>query len=194
MIGSRIRTKPDVSVMPLIDALFAGPWGPLVIFGLRIIDVSLATLRMLLSMRNARTAAPIIGFFEILIWIVAVGNAIRNLHSAWHVLGYAGGFATGTWVGLWIEGKLAIGLASVRIMSRHGGVELAEALRERGYGVTEFAGHGRDGTVEVVETLVRRRSIGNVLKEVRRWDPDAFVTVEEPRTAQRGWLFSDRRK
>lgn len=180
--------------MPLIDELFAGPWGPLIIFGLRIIDVSLATLRMLLSMRNARTAAPIIGFFEILVWIVAVGNAIRNLHSVWHVLGYAGGFSTGTWVGLWIEGKLAIGLATVRIMSRHGGVELAEALRERGFGVTEFAGQGRDGTIEVVETLVRRRSIRAVLTEVKRWDPDAFVMVEEPKTVQRGWLFSVRRK
>ena len=110
--------------MSVLDALFAGPWGPLLIFVLRIGDVSLATIRTLLSMRNARIAVPLIGFVEVLIWIFAVGNAIKNLHSGWHLLGYAGGFATGTLVGMWVEEKLAIGLAVVRVISRHGGVEV----------------------------------------------------------------------
>jgi len=174
--------------MEAIDALFAGPWGPVLIFVLRIFDVSLSTLRILLSVRNQRVMVPIIGFFEVLIWIFAVGSAIRNLESIWHVLGYAGGFAMGNIVGLWIEGKLAIGLATLRIISRAGGVELAEALREKGYGVTEFYGQGRDGRVEIVYTAVARREIPRVLDEVARWDPDAFVTVEEPREIRRGWM------
>ena len=177
-----------------IDALFAGAWGPLLIFVLRIFDVSLSTLRILLSMRNQRVLVPIIGFFEVLIWIFAVGSAIRNLESMWHVLGYAGGFATGNIVGLWIEGKLAIGLATLRIISRAGGVEMAEALRERGYGVTEFFGQGREGRVEIVYTAVARREIPRVLDEVARWDPDAFVTVEEPREVRRGWMHSTPRQ
>ncbi|MEX2526371.1 MAG: DUF2179 domain-containing protein [Gemmatimonadota bacterium] len=180
--------------MALLDALFSGPWGPLVIFAIRIVDVSLATLRTLLSMRNQRVAVPIIGFFESLLWVFAVGTAIRNLDSGWHVLGYSSGFATGTVVGLWIEGKLAVGLATIRIISRYGGVELADALREAGFGVTEFTGQGREGPVEVVYTVVKRRQIKNVLKTVDRWDPDAFVSVEEPRTIQRGWMFSKRQK
>lgn len=177
-----------------IDALFAGFWGPLLIFMLRIFDVSLSTLRILLSMRNQRVLVPIIGFFEVLIWIFAVGSAIRNLESVWHVLGYAGGFATGNIVGLWIEGKLAIGLATLRIISRAGGVEMAEALRDRGYGVTEFFGQGREGRVEIVYTAVARREIARVLDEVARWDPDAFVTVEEPREVRRGWMHSTPRQ
>ena len=177
-----------------IDALFAGAWGPLLIFVLRIFDVSLSTLRILLSMRNQRVLVPIIGFFEVLIWIFAVGSAIRNLESMWHVLGYAGGFATGNIVGLWIEGKLAIGLATLRVISRAGGVEMAEALRERGYGVTEFFGQGREGRVEIVYTAVARREIPRVLDEVARWDPDAFVTVEEPREVRRGWMHSTPRQ
>jgi uncharacterized protein YebE (UPF0316 family) len=177
-----------------IDALFAGPWGPVLIFLLRICDVSLSTVRILLSMRNQRVLVPIIGFFEVLIWIFAVGSAIRNLESVWHVLGYAGGFATGNMVGLWIEGKLAIGLATLRIISRAGGVELAEALRERGYGVTEFFGQGREGRVEIVYTAVARRDIPRVLAEVSRWDPDAFITVEEPREVRRGWMQSTPRQ
>lgn len=178
----------------MLETMFAGPWGPVVIFLLRIVDVSMATTRTLLAMRNARLVVPVIGFVEVLIWIFAVGNAIKHLDSPLHVLGYAGGFATGNVVGLWLEEKLAMGLASVQIISRFGGVELAEALREKGFGVTEFLGQGREGKVEVVHTVVKRRQIDEVLAQVDRWDPDAFVSVEEPRTVRRGWMFSKRRK
>jgi uncharacterized protein YebE (UPF0316 family) len=180
--------------MELIDQLFGGPLGPLVIFSLRIVDVSLATLRMLLSVRGQRVLVPIIGFFEVLIWLFAAGNAIRFLDSPLHVLGYAGGFAAGTMVGLWVEEKLAFGLATVRIISAHGGVEMADALREMGFGVTEFAGEGREGKVEVVYTVARRSEVKGILTTVDRWDPDAFVTVEEPRGIRRGWLLQKRRK
>src|SRR5690606_41413675 len=104
------------------------------------------------------------------------------------------GFATGSFVGLWIEEKLAFGLATVRIISTHGGVELAEALRDRGFGVTEFSGQGRHGPVEVVYTVLRRRQIPEVLEEVDRWDPQAFVTVEEPRQVRAGWQPMRRRE
>lgn len=180
--------------MELIDQLFGGPWGPLVIFSLRIVDVSLATLRMLLSVRGQRVLVPIIGFFEVLIWLFAAGNAIRYMHSGLHVLGYAGGFAAGTVVGLWVEERLAFGLATVRIISAHGGVELADALREQGFGVTEFAGEGREGRVEVVYTVARRSQIKGILALADLWDPAAFVTVEEPRSIRRGWMLQKRRK
>src|SRR5690606_37483393 len=65
---------------------------------------------------------------------------------------------------------------------------LAEALREKGFGVTEYSGQGRDGTVEIVDTVVRRREIAAVLREIDRWDPTAFVTIEEPRAIRHGWL------
>jgi uncharacterized protein YebE (UPF0316 family) len=177
-----------------MDAIFAGAWGPLVIFLLRIVDVSLATLRMLMVMRGKKFAAPLIGFFEVLVWILAVGNAIRFLTSPLHLLGYATGFAAGTSVGLWLEERMAFGMSTVRIMSRHGGVELAEALRDHGFGVTEFAGHGREGRVEVVYVALQRRDLPTVFREVGIWDPAAFVTVEEPRSIHRGWMFSRRRK
>lgn len=178
----------------MIETVFGGPWGPVVIFGLRIIDVSLATLRMLLAMRNQKVLVPIIGFVEVLVWLFAAGNAIRFLDSPFHVVGYAAGFSTGTVVGLWVEEKLALGLATIRIISAHGGVELADGLREKGFGVTEFAGQGREGRVEVVYTVARRAQVPRVLREVDYWDPDAFVTVEEPRAIQRGWMLQRRRK
>lgn len=180
--------------METIDVIFGGPWGPLVIFALRIVDVSLATTRMLLSVRGQRLIVPFIGFFEVLIWLFAAGNAIRFLNSPWHVMGYAGGFAAGNVVGLWVEEKLALGLATVRIISEHGGVELADALREQGFGVTEFSGQGRHGTVEVVYTVAKRADLKRILRTADAWDPEAFVTVEEPRSIHRGWLLQKRRK
>jgi uncharacterized protein YebE (UPF0316 family) len=178
--------------MPL-EALFGGPYGPLVIFALRIIDVSLSTVRILLAVRGHKRYVPLIGFFEVLIWVTAVGNAIRFLDSGWHLFGYASGFATGTYVGMKIEERLAIGYATIRVVSRHGGVEMADALRSLGYGVTEFGGQGRDGRVEVVYTVCLRRDISRVTAEVERWDPQAFITVEEPREIRWGWLQTDPR-
>jgi uncharacterized protein YebE (UPF0316 family) len=176
-----------------INALFALPWGPFVIFGLRICDVSLDTLRVLFAVRGARIVASVLGFFQSLIWIFAVGNAIKHLDSVWHILGYAGGFATGTLVGVTIEGLLAYGLATVHIISRHGGVEIAEAMRERGFGVTEVPAFGRDGGVELVQSVVQRQHLDEITRIVERWDPDAFVTVEEPRILRGGSIVGRRK-
>ncbi len=177
-----------------MDALFASAFGPIVIFALRIVDVSLATLRMLMIMRGRKSIAPLIGFFEVLIWIFAVGTAIRFLHSHLHLIGYAGGFAMGNVVGPWIEEKMALGTAAVRVVSQDGGKKIADALRARGFGVTQLVGHGRDGRVEVLYAVMRRRDVPRVLHHVTVRDPDAFVTIEEPRAIHRGWLMERRRK
>jgi uncharacterized protein YebE (UPF0316 family) len=179
--------------MEALDALFAGAYGPLIIFCLRIVDVSMSTIRILLAVRGYKVVVPILGFFEVLIWVFAVGNAIRFLDSGWHLLGYAGGFATGNIVGLLIEERLAIGYATIRVVSTHAGVEMADALRNIGFGVTEFGGQGRDGRVEIVYTVCLRRDIGRVLDEIETWDRQAFITVEEPRDIRWGWMQSSPR-
>ncbi len=170
--------------------MFAGPFGALLIFMLRIVDVSCDTMRVLFAVRGKRVIAGVLGFFQAFIWIFAVGTAIRHLDSWMHILGYAGGFAFGTMIGIAIEQTVAYGLSAVRIVSRIGGVEIAEALRDRGYGVTEFAGYGREGKVEVVNCVVRRAHLDEVIRIVEQWDPEAFVTVEEPRVLLGGSLAS----
>jgi uncharacterized protein YebE (UPF0316 family) len=190
---------------PDAASIFASPYGALLIFCLRIVDVSCDTMRVLFAIRGRRGIAGILGFFQALIWILAVGQAIKHLDSWVHVVGYAGGYAMGTMVGITIERLVAYGLSAVRIVSRHGGVEIAEALRERGYGVTEFAGYGREGSVEIVNSVVQRAHMDEVLEIVDRYDPQAFVTEEEPKIlrggsiAEREWrvgspltLFSNR--
>lgn len=174
-----------------LTELFDLPWGPVLIFGLRVADVSLDTMRVLFAVRGKRYHAASLGFFQALIFILVVGNVIQHLGSVWHVLGYAGGFATGTLVGVMIEDAVAYGLSTVRIVSAHGGVEIANALRERGYGATEVSGFGRDGTVEIVHSVVHRSHLDDVMAIVDRWDPQAFVTVEEPKIL-RGGSLADR--
>ena len=174
--------------MENLAELFAGPWGPLVIFVLRIVDVSLSTVRILLSVRGHTRIVPFIGLIEVLIWLFAAGNAMRNLESGWHVLGYATGYATGSAVGLWIEEKLALGFATIRVITRHEGQALADALRALDFGVTEFAARGREGPVEVIYLVVPRRETDRVLNEVSRRDASAFITVEQPREIRWGWV------
>lgn len=174
--------------------LLAGPWGPALIFALRIADVSMGTLRVLTVVRGVRSFAVLIGFVEILIWVVAAGAVIQNLSSPLHAVGYAGGFAAGTGVGMWLEGKLAIGVCSVRVFSTHSQDELVRELRARGYGVTEQEGRGREGPVAILHAVVRRRFVRDVTRLVEHHDPDAFVTIQNDAVVHRGWLDSAKRR
>ena len=177
-----------------MEALLIGPAGPLLIFFMRIADVSLATVRMLLIIRNHRVLAPLIGFFEVLIWLFAAGVAIQHLESTWHLLGYAGGFAAGNWVGLWLEGKLALGLSSLQVFSPSHGPQIAESLRGIGHGVTQFSGKGKDGPVDVVLSVVKRREARDAMKAIQELDEDAFVTLGDVSAIHHGWMFPKRRK
>lgn len=171
-----------------IEALFASPWGALAIFLLRIIDVSCDTMRVIFAIRGKRAIAAALGFVQALVWIFAVGNAVKHLGSILHVLGYAGGYAMGTFVGVSLEQAIAYGVATVRIVSRTAGVEIANALRESGHGVTVFPGVGRDGAVEILNSVVQRGHLSDVLDIITKQDKEAFVTVEEPKVLRGGSL------
>jgi uncharacterized protein YebE (UPF0316 family) len=178
----------------MLQELVAGPAGPVVVFLLRATDVSMATIRMLMIMRGHRYLAPLIGFIEILLWVTAIGIVVQHLQSLPHVVGYAAGFATGNFLGLLIEERLALGAATVRTVVRHGGAKLAVELREAGFGVTETLGRGRDGTVEVLYSVLPRRRVERCLAVIDERAPESFVVVDEPRTVRRGWLFPARKK
>lgn len=175
-----------------MELLFAGAMGPFIIFLLRIVDVGLGTVRSLLVVRGARAWVPWLAFVEATVWVLAIGSAIQNLTSVWHLLGYSSGYAAGNIVGMWIEEKLAVGLATVRVVTRGMGTELATRLREEGYGVTEFQGRGRDGAVEMLLTVVKRRNVRQVTRIIESMDPGAFLSVDEPRSMRRGQVMQKR--
>ena len=174
----------------MLELLFAGAWGPLLVFCLRIFDVSFTTLRILLSVRDARWVVPVLAFFEVSIWLAAAGHAMAHLTNPIYVLGYTTGYATGTWVGLWLEQKLAFGWASLQVISRLPGGAVADHLRQRGIAVTELTGKAHVGRVDIVQAVLKRRELPAALATIERCDPDAFVMVEQPNVAQRGWLLA----
>ena len=176
----------------MLQDLLAGPVGPVVIFFLRITDVSMATVRMLLMVRNKKLLVPVIAFFEVSIWVFAVGAVVQHLSSPWHLLGYAGGYATGNLVGMLIEERLAIGVATVRTMVKEGGADSCRLLRERGFAVTEMAARGRGRRGGPLYSAVRRRRVPAYVGCVNDGAPDSFVVVEEPRAVRRGWMFPAR--
>ncbi len=178
-----------------IGQLFAAPIGALLIFGLRIIDVSLSMMRMILAVRGHRTLAATLGFFEVLIWLIAVGHALEHLNSILHIAGYAGGFAAGNYVGVWLEGRFALGVNAVRAVFKgepygSAGLKAARLLREQGYAVTEMPGRGFESAVDILNIIVQRKKVPNVIRLLHEIDPTAFVTVEEVRTTRGGYWHS----
>lgn len=161
--------------------------GGLLIFAMRVTDVSLGTVRILNTMRGRKWLAGLIGFVEVTIFMVAISQVLTNLGNLWNLLGYSGGFAAGTILGVMIEERLALGFANVRIISPHNGKDLVRAIREAGYGATEMPGEGLRQTVSVIEVVVRRRQVPGLLSLINRVDAECFVTVDEPQRVVRGY-------
>jgi len=169
-----------------MDAILGG----LLIFGLRLTDVTLGTLRILMTVRGRKPLAALIGFVEVTIFVVAISQVVRNVGNVWNVLGYSGGFAAGTLVGMTIEEHLALGWTVVRVISTDLSKRIADALRQAGYGVTEMSGQGMRGNVEIYEIVVRRADLPKVLQMIDKIDEKAFITVEESRRVYRGWRLA----
>lgn len=164
----------------------------MIIFALRVIGVTLATVRVLIVMRGQKLLAAFMGFFEVLVYVLAIGEVVNNLSNVWNLLGYCLGFAAGTLIGMAIDDRLALGHATVRIVSRYKGQIVAEAIRDAGYAATVEWGQGRGGTVGLVYSTVKRKDVDDILHISDTNDPEAFVTVEEARTIRRGYMRTAR--
>ncbi|MFH1435573.1 MAG: DUF2179 domain-containing protein [Pseudomonadota bacterium] len=158
------------------------------IFGLRILDVSLGTIRMVTIVRGWRAVSALIGFVEVTIFIVVISRVLSHIDSWINVVAYAGGFAAGTFVGMTIERHIAPGKILMRVISRGIWSQVADKLRGEGFGVTEFCGIGKDGTVMMLESVIRRKNMPKFVHLVEEVDPCAFVTSEETRFISRGYI------
>lgn len=159
----------------------------LLIFCLRVGDMSLDTIRVLFMVRGKKLLVWVLGFFQALIFVVAISSVLTQLNNILNVIGYATGFATGNIVGMMIENRLAIGHVLVNIISSNRGSFIAERLRASGYAVTEIAGRGMNGTVFELHASVLRKDVSQVETIVLESDPQAFVTAEDVRPVRRGF-------
>lgn len=175
----------------MIQEFFASPvfaWVflPLFIFFARICDVSLGTIRVIFISKGIKYLAPIIGFFEVIIWLVAIGQVMQNISNPISYLAYGGGFAFGTYIGMTLEERLSIGLSLVRIIIRGDAQDLLNDLRGKGYGVTVITAEGATGPVKVLLMVAKRQDLEDIVATVKGSHPNAFYTIEDVRTAKEG--------
>ena len=158
---------------------------PILIFAVRVLDVSIGSVRVIFLARGRRVAA-ILGFFEVLIWLVVITEIMQNLSNPVTFIAYAAGFATGTYVGILLEDRLALGNLLVRVITRRDATVLVDHLRSAGYGVTSVNAQGAHGRVQLLYTVIRRKNLSDVVNTVTRLNPKAFISVEEVQSATRG--------
>jgi len=159
---------------------------PLIIFFSRVCDVSLGTLRHVFIAKGFRSIVPILGFFEVLIWIIVVAQVMKNLNNVACYLAWAGGFATGTYVGLYLEERLALGLQVIRIITNQNCDELISALKNDNHGVTIVNAQGAIGPVKMIFTIIKRSNVQKVSKLIQKYNPTAFYSVEDIKNASMG--------
>lgn len=172
---------PDDTFWPLVVT-------PLLIFCARLLDVPLATLRIILLARGLKKVAPLVGFFEVLIWLVAIGQVMQHLDRWVNYIAYAGGFAAGTWLGLALESRLALGLLAVRVITAEDAPDVIERLRAEKFGVTDFAARGISGNVRLIFTVIQRKELDRVMEIVRTTHPKAFVSISDVRSVSEGFI------
>jgi len=164
---------------------------PALIFFARIIDVTIGTMRFIFVSRGYRLIAPVFGFFEVLIWLLAIGQIINNLNNVMCYIAYGAGFAAGNFLGMYIEDKLSIGNVLIRIITRKDSANLINYFKQSNIGVTYLNAHGATGNVRIIFTTVPRKDLKSIITEIKKFNPNAFFTIEDVKQVNEG-IFPSR--
>jgi uncharacterized protein YebE (UPF0316 family) len=159
---------------------------PLIIFLARICDVSLGTLRIVFVSRGKKNIAPVLGFFEIFIWIVVISQILKNVDSIVGYLAYAGGYAAGNYIGMRIEERIALGTQLIIVFSARDILPLQQRLNAAGFGTTVVEGDGSSGKVKILYTVIGRKTFEQARKILVEFDPLIFYVIEDVRLVKSG--------
>ena len=170
----------------LDSSLYAWIILPFLILIARVVDVSLGTIRVIFISKGLKYLASAIGFFEILIWLLAIGQIMKNLSNPACYIAYAGGFAMGNFIGISIAEKLSLGVVLIRVITRKDAAELVDNLKTGEYGVTSVDGYGTEGEVKVIFTIVPRREVITIVDSIKKFNPKAFYSIEEIGFVEKG--------
>ncbi|MCF8424049.1 MAG: DUF2179 domain-containing protein [Bacteroidia bacterium] len=163
---------------------------PLLIFVARLGDVTMATLRHIFVSKGFKKIVPILGFFEVLIWLVAMRQVFSHLDNVACFIAWAAGFSAGTYLGMYIDERLAIGTQIIRIITAEDIIPLTDALKKRNQGITIVDGHGAVGPVKLIFTIVKRTNKAQVIELIHVHTPNAFYSIEDVKGSEHG-VFSD---
>ncbi len=158
------------------------------IFFAKIVHVSLGTLRIINLTRGNSVAAAVIGFFEAIIYLVALSMVLSNIDQWSNILVYGFGFACGNYVGSKIEEKIAVGIAHVQVVTLQNCGTLENSLRDEGYGVTSMPCYGKEGEHINLRIMMKRREVPAFLKKMKVLDPDAFISIYDTRKIMGGYF------
>jgi len=159
---------------------------PLIIYFARICDVTIGTMRIIFVSKGQRRIAPFLGFFEVLIWILAISQIMTNLNNVVCYVAYAAGFATGNYVGMLVEERLAVGNLIIRIVTQNEGDFLSKKLNSEGFGTTLINAEGSSGKVNIIYSIVARNDLQTVLAIIKEFNPKAFYSIEDVRKVSAG--------
>lgn len=159
---------------------------PVLIFLSRILDVTIGTMRIVMVSKGQKFLAPFLGFFEVLIWLIAISKIFENLDNWFCYFSYAAGFATGNYIGLLLEEKLAVGIVKIQIITRKRAISLIENLSDAGYGITHHEAKGSTENVSIIYSIIKRTEIHKVEKIVQKTNPKAFYSVEDVKFVNKG--------
>jgi len=162
---------------------------PFLIFCSRILDQSIGTLRVIFVSKGLKKIAPFLGFFEVIIWLLAVAQVMKHLNNPMSYIAYGAGFATGNYVGILIEEKLSLGTVLIRIVPKKDASRLIQYLRDQNFGVTVVDAEGAMGSkVKIVFTIIKRKNVYKVISAINDYNPNAFYTIEEIKTVKEGYF------
>lgn len=161
------------------DGLFTFVVLPVLIFLARILDVSLGTMRIIFISRGMRYLAPVVGFFEVMVWLLAITQVMQNLTNFITYIAYAGGFTAGTFMGIYIESRIAMGHVSISVLTKKDPAPLLDKLEDAGYRTTTVESRGKKSTVQMIFTILRRKRLGHAMNIIKSFDKDVFYSIED---------------
>jgi len=167
---------------------------PFLIFFARILDVSIGTLRLIFVSKGYKFYAPMLGFFEVIVWLLAIGQIMQHLDNFLCYIAYGLGFATGNYLGIILEEKMSLGTVLIRVVPKVDTTTLIDQLREKSFGASLVDIEGMTGKLKMIFTIVKRKDLKEVLGIIQEHNPQSFVTIEDVKTAREGFFRMSRKK
>jgi uncharacterized protein YebE (UPF0316 family) len=166
---------------------------PLLIFLSRIADQSIGSMRLIFLAKGFKFIAPMLGFFEVIIWLIAVSQIMKHLDNVLCYIAYGAGFAMGNFIGMTLEERISIGTVLVRIIPNLNTEELIYALRTRNFGLTTIDANGSRGEVKIFISIINRKDLKEYIAIINKINPNAFYTIEDVKTINQGIVRNNQR-